>query len=210
MKYEIESKYILKDKSLLNNFLKDAKSLREGTQKDIYYDTSDAMFFQKAVFIRVRDDRLDFKFKKDFKKGDKHDGCSETSFDIPFDKNKLDTINNTLEYLGLNSIPDADFDLFLQVNNLQQFVIIDKRFYEYQLEGFKFRLDEVKDLGSFLEIEKITYNENEVKVIKSKILQYEKKLNLEFVNTGYVELYLRENDFDLYLRGPYLLDKDKN
>ena len=48
---EVESRYIVQNHDVLNNFIEQyANFVSEKQQKDVYYDTNDASLFKKGVF----------------------------------------------------------------------------------------------------------------------------------------------------------------
>lgn len=208
--YEVESKFEItpQSKHQIEAHLKDAKQIKTKKQTDVYYDTEDAKLFKKGIFIRLRDNhRLDFKFNPE--ETDQHNYCLEHKFEVPIFAEKLFKLNKTIEALNLNKVDTASFQDFLETNNLKEFVVIDKEINQYEKENITYRIDEVKELGKFIEIEIETSEEKQIKELNKKIKSIGTELNLKNVGTGYVELYLRKYNKELYLKGRYLADEDK-
>ena len=91
----------------------------------------------------------------------------------------IDITRNILHKLG--------FIKFIEINN-------KKSIYEY--DKYEITLEEVKDLGLFLEVENCTSDDVDVKEIKKEIQEFINNLNLnvsEELGMGKPELYLKRN-----------------
>ncbi len=139
---EIELKYKLKDKIDINKEIKSKKIV-----EDIYYDTEDYQLLKKGNFLRVRNKKqLDFKLSANDLT---HLYCKETNFEL-IEDNK-DNIEKILKGLGIELKLENIADLF---NKLKILAPIKKERISYQLEdNVVLVLDNVRDLGYFLEIE---------------------------------------------------------
>ena len=207
MEAEVELKYEIRELKLIERFLSDGEVKSTKNSVDKYYDTIDFSFFKQGIFIRVRDDKkLDFKYNFE---DDKHEYCQENRFELPLRMEKSDSFNKLLKTLGLSPLgDDISLTTFLELNNLIEFVIIDKTRTEISKEGLNFYLDNVKGLGEFIEIEGIPKKPSDIKGIIANIEGIAKKLNLKKLTTGYVELYLRKYNYNIYKQGKYLLEED--
>jgi adenylate cyclase class IV len=208
--YEVELKFEVVDRVLLENFLRDC--LRQGGEVhtvDVYFDRRDAALFRRGIFIRVRDGRLlEFKFNpKDFK----HEFAVERSFELPLREDKVGPLNQLLSLLGMRQLSPGQLSLqsLLKLNDLHEFVRIEKTRTVFVKEPFTFSLDDVRNLGQFIEIECHTDEEAKVHELISIIKGLAEKLKLKPINVGYVELYLRKYNYELYKQGLYILDADK-
>lgn len=210
MMYEVELKFEALDSSLLDDFLSDGVRSKVKRTVDVYLDDKQANFFKRGIFIRIRDNKtLEFKYNpKDFK----HEFVVERNFELPLRKDKIQAFNQLLTVLGMKHLPPDQFNLksFLELNDLHEFVVIDKRRTVIIKEPFKFNLDEVKNLGLFVEIECHTDDEAKIPALITDIKTLAKKLKLKLLNTGYVELYLRKYNYELYKQGLYILEIDKS
>jgi len=210
MTYEVELKFKVADRVLLENFLKDGLKQSEKVRAvDVYFDKKDTAFFLRGIFIRVRDEKLlEFKFNpEDFK----HEFAIEKSFELPLRENKVGSFNQLLSLLGMKQLSPGQSSLesFLKLNDLHEFVRIEKTRTVFIKGPFTFCLDEVRNLGQFVEIECRANEEAKVPELVSSIKELAKKLKLKPINVGYVELYLRKYNYELYKQGLYILDTDK-
>lgn len=193
LKYELESKLKL---DLNNSF--------EKIVEDIYYDTSDYKLLRSGNFLRIRNNKsLDFKLNADDLS---HLYCKETNFDL--NDSNIDSINSILNSLGIDEKFEGIADLKSKLGVLAP---IKKKRTTYNLEdSVVMSMDEVNDLGTFLEIEydldeDELYNGDEYKKLLIEILKkyhiYD-KLSRE-VHIGYVELYLEKYNTEAYELGIY-------
>jgi predicted adenylyl cyclase CyaB len=207
MEAEVELKYEIRELKLIEKFLSDGEVKSTKNSVDKYYDNKDFSFFKQGIFIRVRDDKkLDFKYNFE---DDKHEYCQENRFELPIRMDKSDIFNNLLKTLGLKPLgDDVSLTTFLELNNLIDFVIIDKTRTEISKDELNFYLDNVKEVGEFIEIEGIPKQSSDIEDMIANIKGIAKKLNLKKLTTGYVELYLRKYDYNIYAQGKYLLEED--
>lgn len=219
---EIELRYqILKDATPL----KFRNLFGNPTKKhvfDEYLDTAKGELYRKGVFIRIRNYKnLDFKFnledllKKNFKNDHTH--CDEYSFIIPFNQRKQQSFQSVCNILNLHS-PTTKFSFqhFKKENNLTSLVTVDKERYTYKHPDYIISVDYLNNLGQFLEIERIVQLpsrnvEVNLERHKQQIKNFASSLGFKLQpnNTGYCELALREQNFDLYQQGKYVLETDK-
>jgi predicted adenylyl cyclase CyaB len=181
--------------------------------EDIYFDNLNNDLFKKGVFIRVRNQNtLDFKFNmrdiqsERFSKEYTH--CNEYSFDLPITVEKISALHEVLELLGLNKTGVTSFDSFLIQNNLLQSIAVDKTRDTYTKQNINVCVDEIKELGRFVEIEILVNNENQINAAKKTILSLFPG-NKKPVTTGYVALTWRNKDFETYKAGKYHTAEDR-
>lgn len=207
METEVELKYKIREPKLIEKFFSDSESKSVKNLVDKYYDNKNSDFFKKGIFIRVRDDKnLDFKYNFE---DDKHEYCQENRFELPLCMEKADSFNKLLKMLGLKTLSnDISLSVFLKLNNLIEFVVIDKNRTRISKDGLNFYFDNVKGLGEFIEIEGFPNYSSEIKSMIASIEEIAKKLNLKKVDTGYVELYLRKYNYNIYKQGKFLLEED--
>ncbi|MCM1053689.1 MAG: CYTH domain-containing protein [Ruminococcus sp.] len=198
---EIELKYRLKNKFNLDKEIKSKKIV-----EDIYYDTKDYTLLKKGNFLRVRNGKeLDFKLSANDLT---HLYCKETNYELK-EENK-EEIEKILSNLDINVTLETIYDLFTKLKVLAP---IKKKRTSYQLEdNVILVLDEVEDLGNFLEVEydvdKDAISKEEGEYYKNYLLNLLKKNNLfnenlQEVHIGYVELYLKEFNKEAYNLGLY-------
>lgn len=195
--FEIKSEF--KESILLTKFLNSLEYAGEKQIIDHYLDTPDSMFFELGVFIRIRNNsKLDIKYNNNLLDVS-HLSCDEYSFPLPLsNSNKKYVFDFFSEFT--NPIINAD-DVFTCFG-LSSFVLIDKTRKVYKSKNMEIAIDNVSNLGQFIEIEARSSAINRVREVA-------KKLKLSNLPIGYVELYLRKNNFNLYKKGRYLLESDK-
>lgn len=157
-----------------------------GTKKvlDVYYYDPlrielkpDQINKLRACFrLRQKDKQCFMAYKKDiFDKKDKWLHSEEHEIEI----SDLRTAENIIEHLGLKTL--------VEIDNLK---------HTYQHKNFEIVLEEVKNLGLFLEVEiKKMKSNDKVKDIKQKIWQFIKFLKIEIseeLNVGKPELMLNK------------------
>ena len=198
---EIELKYKLNKTPLIEKLPESEEYV-----EDIYYDTIDYRLLRNGNFLRLRNNnRIDFKLSTNDLT---HLYCKETSFDInDFDSNYVSEI---LKDIGVNISFQTHKDL---LNNLIVLAPIKKHRKSYKLEkNVVMVIDEVDDLGAFLEIE---YDLDKASITKEEADYYKKYLedilnkrnlisssDIE-LHIGYVELYLKEYNIEAFNLGIY-------
>ena len=210
---EVELKFQVLDESQIKDFLKNLKFVGEKRIVDIYLDTKNGDLFKKGIFLRIRDNKkLDFKFNlADFQNQDsisRHEHSDEFSFSLPLSKDSIEKINNILRILKLKEITSPSLEELKTKNRLIDSMIIDKIRKIFYDGKFEYSLDEIKDLGKFIEIEFLAQEKDDLDRIKDEMRKKLEGLKLELITTGYCEVYWRKHDFNLYLQGRYLFQED--
>lgn len=210
---EIELRYEVLDCAQLTKFLEPLQQLHSKRDIDIYYDNADALLYQKGIFIRIRNDKkLDIKFNRACLEDPNlaiQDYCEEHSFALPLQESDLAKLNELLISLNLKPITIADLDQLKAANNFGIHYTVDKTRTSYQHGSFTLCVDEVADLGTFLEIELMANSIEDLAAIKQQMQLTLKELDLVPLKTGYGTLLLRKNHFDHYLMGRFILEEDK-
>jgi predicted adenylyl cyclase CyaB len=210
---EIELRYEVLDKNQLTQFLAPLKFLRSNQDIDIYYDNADAILYQKGIFIRNRNNKkLDIKFNRaclDNPDLAIQDYCEEHSFALPLQEKNLSRINELLVSLQLQPSPIADLEELKKTNNFFEHYRVDKVRTSYSHNSFTIAVDEVVDLGTFLEIELMAQDTQNLEEVKQEMVLFIAGLKLRPLRTGYGTLLLRKKDFKHYLLGRFILEEDK-
>lgn len=203
IEYEIKS-YAPSDNEthdLLGNFEK----VKNIVQRDVYYDNDDRQLFKQGIYVRIRNENVfDIKYNPNFL-DDSHLSCEEYSFDSNISGEYLNSVARFLcKQLAKKEVsPSNLLNLFNQLD-LSPFCVVEKDRSTYKGQGVYVNIDDVSELGHFIEIE----------VTDPKLVNYYREFaaekGLKHIPTGYVELYLRKQDFDTYLKGRYLLLEDRN
>ncbi|CAN5215379.1 hypothetical protein BH09DEP1_BH09DEP1_5270 [soil metagenome] len=210
---EIELRYEVIDHDQLTKFVEPLQELGSKQDIDIYYDNNDSLLYQKGIFIRNRNNRkLDIKFNRaclDNPDLAIQDYCEEHSFALPLLANDLPKITELLISLNLKPSPAADFEQIKDANNFIEHYVVDKKRTSYAHKGFTICVDEVADLGTFLEIELMAKDIDDLENIKQEMELLLVSLTLRPLRTGYGTLLLRKKDFKQYLQGRFILEEDK-
>jgi adenylate cyclase class IV len=212
---EVELKFEIIQPQQVAAFVHDMPVLEQKHIADVYLDTKAGDLFKKGIFIRIRNGKkFDIKFNKDevhlgLEDSVDHTHCDEVSSPLPLVAESLPAINEALEFLGMVPLATPSLDEFKAANKLVDSMIIDKERTSYDGGEFHIDVDTVKNLGTFLEIEKMTDEHPDRQQIVAAMHKRLQGLDLHHVDTGYNELYWRKYDFDLYLQGKYLLIEDR-
>jgi predicted adenylyl cyclase CyaB len=101
------------------------------------------------------------------------------------------------------------FEDFMNINNLKEFVVIEKAREKFRDNEFTYTFDDVKGFGLFIEIESMAMEGSDLERLKKKMKEKVSILNPKFIPVGYIEFFVREMDFNLYKQGMYLFDEDR-
>lgn len=189
-------------KQLVADFSKEGK---EKPQEDVYFDNTQRDLFQRGIFIRIRNNKiLEIKFNPNLN-DNSHLDCEETSFELPLNQSGISLLKNFFNQIGIldNGINQGDAKIVLESFGLSVFVIIEKSREVYTKPGVEFCVDDVKNLGKFIEIEAID------RELSNNYQQWAKREEIKPIPVGYVELYLRKHDYSTYMKGRYLLEEDR-
>jgi len=210
---EIELRYQILNTHQLAPFLAPFQPLHRKHDIDIYLDTPQAILYQRGIFIRIRNGKkLDFKFNRaclDNPALAIQDHCEEHSFALPLITADLAKINNLLVSLDLKPIATADLALLKSMNNFDTHYTVDKMRTSYKHNLFTLCVDEVADLGTYLEIELMASTLDNLDSIKNQMQGLLFGLDLAPLKTGYGTLLLRKKDFAHYLLGRFILEEDR-
>lgn len=210
---EIELRYEVLQLEKLTAFLAGFKKLHQKHDVDLYVDTPEAFLYQRGIFIRLRNDKkLDIKFNRaclDDPELPPQDYCEEHSFALPLQPQDLGKLNLLLESLDLKSLSHASMDQLMQIHNFKTHYIIDKIRTSYAIDNFTIAVDEVAGLGTFLEIELMAENVDNLVLVKHQMQTMLKGLDLEPLKAGYGTMLLRKSNFEQYLLGRFVLEEDK-
>lgn len=212
-KLEVELKFIVLNETQVIKYLAQKKFVFEKGIVDVYLDTKQADLFKRGIFIRVRNQqKLDFKFNaahfEHHGRNNVHDHCDEYSFTLPLTKNMVPKINQVCRLLDLQEIKMPEIKDLKEKNQLMDSMVIDKKRQVYRDELFEYSFDQVKGLGTYLEIENLDPKVESVEKMTRLMLARLESLKLKHVNVGYNELFWRKHDPVIYRQGLYLLAED--
>ncbi len=197
---EIEIKSPLVDIDDIKSLLAICQFIGESRTVDAYYDAPGRDLFMHGIFLRIRDNRkLEIKFNPNLTDL-QHAVCDEYVFAWPVTTDDELRIRQFLgAYIPLG--PSTSGNPLLDLG-IQPFVTIKKLRKTYKADGVTICVDDVEGLGLFVEIEAVD-SRGALAVAK-----HCKMAGLNNLAVGYVELHLRKTDFELYMKGRYLLQTD--
>jgi len=207
---EMEKKFQVLQ-SDLEGFVKNKRFISSKTVVDEYLDTSDGLFYQDGIFIRVRNSKtLDFKFNPN------HLGiadvsdyivCHEYNVPLPFQIETFHVFEALEKMIPIKCPHPYTYEEFLDVNNLQTLLILNKNRTTYEDDTFIIAVDEFADFGMFLELEAKDNNMPQEEFLK-EIAKATQGIAMKEFNSGYIELRLRQLNESLYLKGKYLINPE--
>lgn len=210
---EIELRYEVINHEQLLEFVAPLQQLHRKRDVDIYFDNAQGLLYQKGIFIRTRNGKkLDFKFNRATLENLDlaiQDYCEEHSFALPLQEQDLQRINELLISLNLKPAACPSLDAIKQANNFIDYYTVDKVRTSYAHKDFTIGVDEVADLGTFLEIELMAETAENLEAVKQEMELFLVGLQLRPLRTGYGTLLLRKNNFMRYLMGRFILEEDK-
>ena len=171
---EMEIKAYLNDESL-NSFYKLApKLISSSTQSDVYYNAPnrDLKKTDEALRIRVSN------------------GHAEVTYKGP----KIDTETKARKEINVKIDDYQKFNNILEVLNFKRIKSVDKIRQQYECEGLNVMIDEVIDLGRFLEVEVLI--DGDIEAAKERIFSLLKRIGLgkeKLTRESYLELLLKTN-----------------
>lgn len=210
---EIELRYEVLDPIGLAEFLLPLELLHKKHDIDLYFDTPDAGHFGRGLYIRVRNGKkLEIKFNRACLENPDlphQDFCEEHAFVLPLLELDLERLNGLASTIDLEPINRADFELFKSVNNLAVSYTVDKIRTSYRHDAFTLAVDQVADLGLFLEIELMAQDSTDLERVKLAMETVLAGLKLHKSVGGYSTLIMRKLNFECYLRGRFVLSEDR-
>jgi adenylate cyclase class IV len=210
---EIEKKYQLLSTDI-HELTRKFTYIGEKRVVDEYFDTIDGQFYQEGVFIRIRNQfSLDIKFNPDHlgkSNVSEHVSCHEYSFQEPFQESDGPLFRNLESLIQIHPPSGISFQSFLDANNLHPLIAIDKMRQTYTSELYTVVVDHIKNLGVFMEVEYSGPQDEDIHLeqVLSGIDALMKGIPAKSLSTGCFEMILRQENFDLYKKGKYLLEEE--
>lgn len=169
---------------------------------DSYYDTADLALLQhrRAVFVRVRDGhRLQFKFDED---REVQAACIEREFVLAED-GMLSPQAHALFQRFLPAWQVADtWEEARTRNRLIELVRIDKARSMYTDGALLVSIDQVKDLGRFVEIEMNCKEGEETDTARATVHAFAAEIGGRGIRAGYFEMWLYRHQRAAYQQVP--------
>jgi len=170
---EMEIKAYLNDETL-NSFLELApKFISSTTQSDVYYNAPNRDFKTTDEALRIR----------------VSNGHAEVTYKGP----KIDAETKARMEINVKIDDYQKFSNILQILNFKRIKSVDKIRREYECEGLNVMIDEVKDLGKFLEVEVLV--ESNFETAKERVFSLLNRIGFDkekLTRESYLELLLKE------------------
>jgi adenylate cyclase class 2 len=170
---EMEIKAYLNDETL-NNFYKLApKLISSSTQSDVYYNAPNRNFKETDEALRIR----------------VSNGHAEVTYKGP----KIDAETKARKEINVKIDDYQKFNTILKILNFKRIKSVDKVRRQYECEGLSVMIDEVKDLGRFLEVEVLV--EGNFEAAKERIFSLLNRIGLDkekLTRESYLELLLKK------------------
>lgn len=200
LEFEIKSEINPNNAKLINFILQLPRAVAKLSITDVYYDTQTSELYKKGIFLRVRNNKR-FEIKCDTDQELTHTKTENYKFYLPLSTDDFKEISLFLKHhiTEINSNSKSIFTNF----ELIELVKIDKVREEHSFDNLDISVDDVLDLGKFIEVEGSTTNDF------TRIKKLISSLNLSNMEVGYVELMLRKLNFEIYKTGRYILNIDK-
>lgn len=209
---EVELKYKVSSSTQMSirQKLQDVSAPTISNNTDIYYDTQQFDLLQQAVFVRLRNSsQLEFKFNEQAQKA--HVQSIERTFplSIMLHQDKAQAMNA----LFRRFLPDwhdvHNVKAALDENALIELARIRKQREVYRDKDIAIMLDNVEGIGRFLEIETQCEECTDTCEALARLQAYASRLDTNLskpVPVGYVELWLREHNPQVYQMGVYKVE----
>ena len=188
--FEVEVKVAIRDTEDVSTKLSNLGAVHTNTEKqvDIYFNhpcksfesTDEALRVRKRENLVVHDksktgpeSKLELTYK-----GPKIDQVSKTRFEMSTSIGDIESAKSTLVHLG-----------FIEI------ATVTKERMFYSIKDMVVSIDLVKDVGSFLEIEKVVESEDEIPVAREHIFSFLESIGLDrhdSIRESYLELLLRK------------------
>lgn len=169
---------------------------------DTYYDTTGFDLLRQAVFVRVRNHRhLEFKFNEQAEAA--HIQSTERVFSLIPEPRQAEEMNALFSrFLPRWHVSDTVNEA-LDRNGLIQLAHIENRRVQYRSGEFVICVDQVEELGDFVEIELQCEEGNDTHQMVAQVQALAAGFAAQPVRIGYVELWLQKHHPRIYQRGKY-------
>jgi len=203
IEYEVKSR--IESESELEGLVEDFQEDTRVLQQDKYYDTKNRDLFEKGIFLRIRNEKeIEIKYNPDVMDNN-HVSCDEYSYIKKITNKEAREIS---EFLGNHIEKEKDYceniSDIMETFSLEEFVTIKKERRIYNYDKVDIVIDKVDELGLYVEIEAKSTS------FPKKYEDWIKENSLSHIPTGYVEMYLKKNEPETYLKGRYLLPEDRD
>jgi len=161
--------------------------LHTETQSDTYYNHPCKSFEDTDEALRLRSRQMHPNTHRVIIDGEK------PSFELTYKGPRIDPKSKTRLELSLVLEDPTSADSILQQLDFKKVAEVVKIRTFYDVEGTTVSIDDVQDVGLFLELERVVYDENKIDETRESIFNILRKLGLDpstATRTSYLELYL--------------------
>lgn len=173
--------------------------LRSGKSLDLYYDTADFALLRhpQMVFFRLRERRLlQVKFDAPVTPG-QPSACIEREFSLDIDRVPQE-LHELLQTFLPNWQPASSWQELLERNALEELVRIDKHRRVYTDDPVIISLDNVTDLGQFIEVEMNCPEGVDTREAQAQVEKILTELGGMPLKAGYFEMYVYSHKHEAY------------
>ncbi|MHA2071182.1 MAG: class IV adenylate cyclase [Candidatus Thorarchaeota archaeon] len=186
-RFEVEVKIPLQETEQLRVALLDigGKRLNTETQTDAYYDHPCRSFLKTDEAIRIRSRQLH---------PDAHSVIDPSMplIEMTYKGPKVDPLSKTRVELSVGLDDERTTGLILKQLGFKAVGEIKKVRSFYSIRGVMVSIDDVLDVGQFLELERVVDDENEIEEAREDIFRIIRELGLDpakSVRTSYLEMF---------------------
>lgn len=191
----------------LHTYLRDREPDAIVVNNDRYYDTPEARLYEQAVFVRVRTNgaKSTLQFKFDEPDSDKqHISCTERAF-VLSDAPLSEGVHTIFTHFLPTWQPVSTWEEVCARNHLEELTRILNTRSLYHLDGLTLCLDQVQDVGLFLEAEVMCEEGTDTRDARTRVSHFMETIGGVPLSAGYVELALQRSKPAVYARGQYRL-----
>jgi len=201
---EVELKFELLPTSWpqLQKQLATMQLMRRVKNSDAYYDTTGFDFLRQAVFVRVRN-RMHLEIKFNEQAAPAHIQSTERVFSLMPEPRQVEEMNALFSrflprWRAADTVKEA-----LHRNGLIELAHIENRRVQYRYGDLVICVDQVEELGDFVEIEMQCEEGNDTHQMVAQVQDFAAGFAARQVRVGYVELWLKKHHPRAYQRGNY-------
>ena len=164
-----------------------AQKMNSETQVDTYFDHP-ARAFQKT------DEALRLRNRHPEVEGDEKDNTTTTPYELTYKGPKLESRSKSRVELSVHISNIDSAQLILESLGFKHVATISKRRVFYTIDSITVSVDDVEDVGLFLELERIVASRDDMNPALDMIFNLVERLGLDSSNsirTSYLELFLQ-------------------
>jgi adenylate cyclase class 2 len=190
--FEVEVKIPLESSDSLRVALLDigGRKLNTETQIDTYYDHPCRAFRDTDEAVRVRNRQPD----TDTKAWISNDEYAQ--FEMTYKGPKVDPLSKTRVELSVGVDNTSSICSILDNLSFKKVAEVVKKRTFYDVNGITVSIDDVVDVGLFLELERVVDDEKEIEGAREAIFDIVRKLSLDpasAIRESYLEIYLEKD-----------------